>query len=81
MGARHVCVLSAGKPPMPIKILLLGGGGGVVGFLEGGGCESADFIVVGVGSFLNGFTEIALIKSQKVTWGNRRCHHYTNYFQ
>ena len=36
MGARHFCVLSAGKPPMPIKFLLLGGGGGVVDFLEGG---------------------------------------------
>ena len=29
MGAWHFSVLSAGKPPMPIKILLLGGGVGV----------------------------------------------------
>ena len=28
MGAWHFLVLSAGKPPMPIKFLLLGGGSG-----------------------------------------------------
>ena len=34
---------------MPIKFLLLGGR--VVGFLEGGGGGSADFIFMGVGIF------------------------------
>ena len=38
MGAWHFLVLSAGKLPMPIKFLLLGGGG-VVGFSGGGGVE------------------------------------------
>ena len=35
MGAWHFLVLSAGKPPMPIQILLLGGGGGCWVFFEG----------------------------------------------
>ena len=35
MGAWHFLALSAGKPPWPIKFLLLGGGG-CWGFLEGG---------------------------------------------
>ena len=47
MGAWHFLVLSAGKPPMPIKFLLLGG---VLGFfLWGGG--SSNFIFMGVGIF------------------------------
>ena len=40
---------SAGKTPMPIKFLLLGGGFWV--FLQGG-CGSANFIFMGVGFFL-----------------------------
>ena len=39
MGAWHFLLLSAGKPPMPIKFLFLGGRG-VLGFLgRGGGVE------------------------------------------
>ena len=49
MGAWHFLVLSAGKTPMPIKFLLLGGGG-VLGSLERGG-GSANFIFMGAGIF------------------------------
>ena len=53
-GAWHFLVLSAGKPPMPIKFLLLGGGGW--GFLEGAG-GSANFTFMGVGIFLTEVTQ------------------------
>ena len=37
---------------MPIKFLLLGEAGGVLGFFrKGGGCGSANFIFMGVGIF------------------------------
>ena len=41
MGAWKECVRSAGKA-MPIKFLVLEGGGGILGFWEGG----ADFIFI-----------------------------------
>ena len=47
MGTWNFCVLSAGKPPMPIKFLFFGGRG-ILGL--GGGC--ADFIFMGAGIFL-----------------------------
>ena len=47
MGAWHFLVLSAGRTPMTIKFLLLGG---VLGFLRRGG-GSANFIFMGVGIF------------------------------
>ena len=50
MGAWHFLALSAGKPPMPIKVLVLGGGGFWNFFLKRGG-ESAKFIFMGVGIF------------------------------
>ena len=40
MGARHFWGLSAGKPSMPIKFLILGGGR-----------ESDNFIFMGAGNF------------------------------
>ena len=49
MGACDCVVLSAGKKPMPIKFLLLRGGG-FWAFLEGGG-GSANFSFMGVGIF------------------------------
>ena len=48
MGAWDFLVLSAGKPPMPIKFLLVGGGGSGL-FRRGGG--SANFIFMGAGIF------------------------------
>ena len=36
---------------MPIKFLVLGGGGGCWAFLEGGGGGSANFIFMGAGIF------------------------------
>ena len=51
MGAWKNCVLSAGKPSMPIKFLVLGGGGGIWVFLGGEG-GSSDFIFMGARIFL-----------------------------
>ena len=48
MGAWKKCVLSAGKPPMSTKFLVLGGGVLWVWVLGG----SADFISMGAGIFL-----------------------------
>ena len=48
MGAWHFLVLSAGKPPLPIKFRLLGGGFWV--FLEGGGWK-CQFYFYGRGDF------------------------------
>ena len=53
MGAWHLWVLSAGKNPHAHKIPPLGGGGGVVVFLERGGEGSANYIFMGVGIFPN----------------------------
>ena len=46
--AWHFCVLSAGKPPCPLKFLLFGGGGRGV---FGRGSGSANFIFMGGGIF------------------------------
>ena len=43
VGAWHFLVLSAGIAPHAHKIPRFRGGGGVVGFLEGGGGGSANF--------------------------------------
>ena len=48
MGAWHFLVLSAGKTPVPINFLVLGGGGR--GFFGRGG-GSANFIFMGAGIF------------------------------
>ena len=48
IGAWHFLVLSAGKTPMPIKFLLLGGG--CWGFLEGGAWK-CQFYFYGRGDF------------------------------
>ena len=50
MGAWHFLVLSATRPPMPIKFLLLGGGFWT--FLEGGGWKCR-FCFYGRGDFLS----------------------------
>ena len=44
-------VLSTGKPSMPMKFLVLGGGG-ALGFFLGGGGGAADLIFMGAGIFL-----------------------------
>ena len=65
MGAWHFGVLSDGKPPTPIKFLLLGGGGWV--FLEGGGGGgSANFIFMGVGIFFEKWYFLRLFSNLEV---------------
>ena len=51
MGAWHFWVLSAGNPPMPIKILVLGGGGWF--FFGGRGVEVPILFLLGGGQTCN----------------------------
>ena len=63
-------VLSAGKTAMPIKFLLLGGGGSVLGFFRGGGWK-CQFYFYGRGDF----SELSKIRRLFVT-----CDAFARYF-